>query len=126
MLRLTESYVKLVSWTTAFLSSKITSSSGSANSSSSSDPSSSSSSLSSPSSSSSPTTRFLFKVDEEDPLGLLTFLFLGFSSTPSEDDCEDDEKITSDLELDAILGSSSVNTECKIEESSTTLVDNKG
>ena len=105
-----------MSWTTAFLSSKITSSSGSANSSSSSDPSSSSSSLSSPSSSS-PTTRFLFKVDEEDPLGLLTFLFLGFSSTPSEDDCEDDEKITSDLELDAILGSSSVNTECKIEES---------
>ena len=119
-----------MSWTTAFLSSKRTSSSGSANSSSSSDPSSSSSSLSSPSSSS-PTTRFLFKVDEEDPLGLLTILILGFSSrdltpTPSEDDCEDDEKITSDLEWDAILGSSSVNTECKIEESSTTLVDNKG
>ena len=111
-----------MSWTTAFLSSKRTSSSGSANSSSSSDPSSSSSSLSSSPSSLSPTTRFLFKVDEEDPLGLLTFLFLGFSSldltpTPSEDDCEDDEKITSDLELDAILGSSSVNTECKIEES---------
>ena len=72
---------------------------------------------------------------------MLTFLFLGFSSldlttplsTPSSGfevclDCEDDEKKPSDLEL---LESSSVNTDCKIEEScisfflsaSTTLVD---
>ena len=116
MLRLTESYVKLVSWTTAFLSSKITSSSGSANSSSFSDSSPSSSSSSS-------TTRFLFKVDKEDSLGSLDLTTP--SSTPSSGfevglDCEDDEKPSS-LELDAILGSSppleasSVNTDFERE-----------
>ena len=116
MLRLTESYVKLVSWTTAFLSSKITSSSGSANSSSFSDSSPSSSSSSS-------TTRFLFKVDKEDSLGSLDLTTP--SSTPSSRfevglDCEDDEKLSS-LELDAILGSSppleasSVNTDFERE-----------
>ena len=116
MLRLTESYVKLVSWTTAFLSSKITSSSGSANSSSFSDSSPSSSSSSS-------TTRFLFKVDKEDSLGSLDLTTP--SSTPSSGfevglDCEDDKKPSS-LELDAILGSSppleasSVNTDFERE-----------
>jgi hypothetical protein len=105
-----------VSWTTAFLSSKITSSSGSANSSSFSDSSPSSSSSSS-------TTRFLFKVDKEDSLGSLDLTTP--SSTPSSRfevglDCEDDEKLSS-LELDAILGSSppleasSVNTDFERE-----------
>jgi hypothetical protein len=72
-----------VSWTTAFLSSKITSSSGSAdiwNSSSSSDP----SSLSPPSSSSSSFTRFLFKVDEEDSLGLHLEISYRFQTVQKE------------------------------------------